>query len=309
MSNYTMNKTFCGFITIVGKPNVGKSTLLNKLCGQKISIISKKPQTTRHRITAIKTIENKQLVFIDTPGLHRQPLHKINRLMIKSALSAMKDIDACVFVINPKTWDGDDELIMKRLAKLNSPIIIAINKIDRVKVKDELLPLMQDIQEKCQAFGVSTKAVIPISAKHGQGVAELESLLTEYLPESPLMFPKDQITDRNEQFLAAELIREKLMRFLGDEVPHSTTVEIEKFKLEKGKKSILHISAIIWVEREGQKKIILGSKGEGLKHMATLARTDLEKAFNQKVFLQVWIKVKKGWLDNAVILKNLGYGD
>lgn len=302
-------QTYCGFISIIGKPNVGKSTLLNKLCGQKLSIISKKPQTTRHRITAIKTIDNKQFVFIDTPGLHRQPEHQINRLMIKSALHATKDIDAIVFVINPRTWDRDDELIMKRLAKLTAPVIIAINKIDRFKEKAYLLPFMEEIRQKCVEFGVSPTAIIPISAKHGQGVPELEAALTKFLPESPFMFPKDQVTVRSERFLAAELIREKLMRFLGDEVPHSTAVEIEKFKLETGKKPVLHIDATIWTEREGQKKIILGSKGMGLKHMASLARLDLENAFGHKVFLQVWVKVKKGWLDDLSALRNLGYGD
>lgn len=301
--------THCGFIAIIGKPNVGKSTLTNNFCGQKVSIISKKPQTTRHRITAVKTSGFNQLVFIDTPGLHRQPKHKINKLMIKSALTATKDVDVLVFMINPKNWDADDELILKRLARLTIPILIVINKIDGIKDKTELLALIQDVGEKCKAVGLQYEAILPVSARTSDGVQLLEEKLIRYLPESPFMFPKEQVTDRGDRFLASELVREQLMRFLGEEVPHCTTVEIEKFKLEKGKKTVLHISGLIWVEREGQKKIILGAKGEGLKNIATLARKNLEQAFGEKVFLQLWIKVKKGWLDDLGALKNLGYGD
>lgn len=301
-------KTRCGFIAIIGKPNVGKSTLLNRLCGQKISIISKKPQTTRHRICGIKTLEDTQFVFIDTPGLHQNPIHRINKLMIKNALGATKDTDAIVFVINPRALDANDELIMTHLAKRKVPIIIVINKVDKLGDKKALLPLIASVEAHCKTFQITPAAIIPISAKTGRGVDQLENALVEYLPESPFMFPPEQLTDKNERFLAAELIREKLMRFLGEEVPHSTTVEIEKFKLEtNNQKTVLHISALIWVEREGQKKIVLGTKGEGLKHIATLARVDLEHAFKQKVFLQVWVKVKKGWLDNVAELRKLGY--
>ncbi len=303
------DSTYCGFITIVGKPNVGKSTLLNRVCGQKLSIISRKPQTTRHRITAVKTKEKHQFIFIDTPGLHRNPKHRINKLMIKTATSAMKDVDVIVLVVNPKNFSEDDEMILKRLAKYQQPVIIAINKIDILKDKSQLLSLMQMIQAKCQSLNLRCETILPISARHNEGINALENEIEKYLPPSVFMYPEGQITDRNERFLAAELIREKLMRFLGEEVPHASTVEIEKFSVEGETKKVLHIHGLIWVEREGQKKIVLGSAGEGLKHIATLARHDLEKSFNQKVYLKLWVKVKKGWTDNLTDLINLGYKD
>lgn len=306
MSEKNAEITYCGYVAIIGRPNVGKSTLLNRVLGQKVSIISKKPQTTRHKLLGIKTEKNRQFVYVDTPGLHKNPIHKINRLMIKSAISAIHDVDTIIWMVNARYWTDDDESILHRLSKVKVPIIVAINKIDRVSNKKKLLPTIETLSEKLMAVNITPKAIIPISAKHGDGVLFLEEEVKSLLPESPHFFPSDQITDRSERFLASELIREKLMRILGEEVPHSITVEIEEFKL-KGK--ILHISAVIWVERKGQKIIVIGESGVRLKETGKQARQEMERLFETKVFLQLWVKIKSGWTDDPRALRSLGYGD
>lgn len=296
----------CGFVAIMGRPNVGKSTLLNRLCGRKLSIISRKPQTTRHKILAVKTSADKQTIYVDTPGLHRKPKHRINRLMIKAALSALADVDAVMLVISAQGMTEDETAIFKRLARVKAPIILVINKIDKIKNKAELLPLIEQVNEQLANVGIQPHSILPLSAKQNDGLEQLEQTLEPLLPISPFMYPKEQLTDRSERFLAAEVIREKLMRFLGDEVPHSTSVEIEEFQ---PKKSLLKISAIIWVERKGQKNIVIGSKGDGLKNIGQLARLDLEKQFGSKILLKLWVKVKAGWTDDLKALNSLGYGD
>lgn len=296
----------CGYVAIIGRPNVGKSTLLNAFLAHKLSIISKKPQTTRHKILGIKTMGKNQLIFVDTPGLHKKPKHKINKLMIRTALSAIRDVDVILFMLSKQHWTEDEDAILHRLKRYKVPIIVLINKIDRIKDKDALLPVINNIQQKFSEVNLLPRATMPISAKNHDGVEALEKLLLQLIPESPHYFPADQITDRSERFWVAEIIREKLMRLLGEEIPHTLTVELEKFKQEN---EVLHVSALIWVERKGQKAIVIGKQGEGLKLVGSLARKEMEKEFNQKVFLQLWVKVKSGWTDDLRALTQLGYNE
>lgn len=302
-----MNKEkHCGYVAIIGRPNVGKSTLLNQLVGEKVSITSSKPQTTRHRILGIKTDENNQIIFVDTPGLHPDPKHEINKLMIKAAYSAIKDVDVIIFVIDARKWTAMDNYILQQIAQRDIPVVLALNKIDKIKDKKTLLPFMESLHEKLQEHKLHDAQLIPLAAIKGKGISELLHIIEKDLPESDFYFPADQITDRSERFLTAEIIREKLMRVLGQEVPHAIAVEIEKFKLEK---DILHIHAIIWVERKGQKLIVIGQKGEGLKLIGKQARLELETLFKQKVFLQLWVKVKAKWTDDLRALHSLGYDE
>lgn len=296
-----MSNTHCGFIALVGRPNVGKSTLLNSLLGQKLSITSRKPQTTRHQILGIHTLEQTQMIFVDTPGIHQQQKKALNRYMNRVAGQAIQDVDLILFVIESKHFKTEDEWILKRLKEVKSPVILVINKVDMLKQKDELLPLIDKLKGLHDFH-----AIIPVSAKKSQGVPQLENLISKNLPESPFLFSEDEITDRSGRFLASEVVREKLMRYLGQEIPYSLTVEIEEFKESK---KLIRIGALVWVEKRGQKTIILGKQGERIKQIATSARLDLEKMFQQKVFLQVWIKVKEGWSDDERALRNLGYDD
>lgn len=287
-----------GFVAIVGRPNVGKSTLLNRILLQKISITSHKPQTTRHQILGIKTTDHSQAVYIDTPGLHSQSKREMNRLMNRAADSAVSDVDVVIFVVDALKWQSDDEYALTRLPK-NTPIILVVNKIDKVKDKVLLLPKLQAYSEHHKYH-----SVIPISAKNGESVEVLESMIEGLLPVAQPLFPEDQITDRSERFLTAEIIREKLMRGLGQEIPYEVTVEIENFKCENG---IYNVDAVIWVSRKGQKGIIIGRGGQGLKRIGEKARVDIERMMQAKVFLQLWVKVKEGWSDDLRALQSLGY--
>lgn len=290
-----------GFVSIVGRPNVGKSTLMNHILGQKISITSNKPQTTRHRILGIKTEDGYQVVYIDTPGLHLNPKSAMNRYMNRAASSGMDAVDLVLFVVEVNHWTEEDENVLTRLQQQSTPVVLVVNKIDFVKDKEELLPLLQKIAAK-----MDFAAVIPLSALKGKNVMQLEKLIRDAIPEGEAIFPEDYITDRSERFLAAEMVREKLIRGLGQELPYATTVEIEQFKDDNG---MLRISALIWVERQSQKKIVIGKGGERLKQVGQQARIDMEKLFGQKVFLQCWVKVKEGWSDNERLLNSLGYKD
>jgi GTP-binding protein Era len=301
MTTDTGNIHHSGFISIVGRPNVGKSTLMNHLLGQKISITSNKPQTTRHRILGIKTEEGKQVVYIDTPGLHLNPKSAMNRYMNRAASSGMDAVDLVLFVVEVNHWTEEDENVLTRLKQQSTPVVLVVNKVDHVKDKEELLPLLQKLSAH-----MDFAAVVPLSALKGKNVAHLEKLVFDALPEGEAIFPEDYITDRSERFLAAEMVREKLIRGLGQELPYSTTVEIEQFKDDNG---LLRISALIWVERQSQKKIVIGKAGERLKQVGQQARIDMEKLFGQKVFLQCWVKVKEGWSDNERLLNSLGYKD
>jgi GTP-binding protein Era len=290
-----------GFVALVGRPNVGKSTLLNHLLGQKISITSRRPQTTRHRIHGIRTTEEGQAVFVDTPGIHASEKRAMNRYLNKTAGSALADVDLIVWVVDRAGWLPEDELVLKRIRTSGQPVILAINKIDRMEDRDQLLPFLSDASAD-HPFA----ALIPISALKGTNLVMLDKAIMDHLPEGPLIFPEDQITDRSMRFMAAEMIREKLLRSLGQEVPHALTVEIEQFKQEEG---LTRISALIWVERQGQKAIVIGKKGEVLKKVGERSRLDLERMIEGKVFLQLWVKVKEGWSDDERALRSLGYSD
>ena len=290
-----------GFVALVGRPNVGKSTLLNHLLGQKISITSRRPQTTRHRIHGIRTTEAGQAVFVDTPGIHASEKRAMNRYLNKTAGSALADVDLIVWVIDRAGWLPEDDLVLQRIRTSGQPIILAINKVDRMEDRDQLLPFLSQA-----AADHPFAALIPVSALKGTNLAMLDQAIMDHLPEGELIFPEDQITDRSMRFMAAEMIREKLLRSLGQEVPHALTVEIEQFKQEDG---LTRISALIWVERQGQKVIVIGKKGDVLKKVGERARLDLERMLEGKVFLQLWVKVKEGWSDDERALRSLGYSD
>nr|WP_321272830.1 GTPase Era [uncultured Tolumonas sp.] len=298
----TEDKTYCGFVAIVGRPNVGKSTLLNKLLGQKVSITSRKPQTTRHRILGIDTQGAYQTIFVDTPGLHIEEKRAINRLMNRAATSSLGDVEMVVFVVDGTQWTADDDMVLNKLRYMQCPVVLAVNKVDVIKDKEILLPHLQMLAQKG-----NFAEILPISAEKGTNVDKIRDMAKRLLPEGQHYFPDDYITDRSSRFMASEIIREKLMRFTGEELPYSVTVEIERFKVEDD--GLFHINALILVEREGQKKMVIGNKGEKLKVIGTEARLDMERLFGQRVFLELWVKVKSGWADDERALRSLGYGD
>lgn len=303
MSEVPEYGTHCGFVAIVGRPNVGKSTLLNQLLGQKVSITSKKPQTTRHRILGIHSEGVYQTVYIDTPGLHIEEKRAINRLMNRSASSSLSDVSMVIFVVDGTHWNADDDMVLNKLRNIKAPLILAVNKIDNIGEKDEvLLPHLKTLSTK-----YDFTEIVPISAKHGTNVDKLREWSQQSLPDNVFFFPEDYITDRSSRFMAQEIIREKLMRFTGQELPYSTTVEIEQFRMQEN--GVYQINALILVERAGQKKMVIGHKGEKLKIIGREARIDMEKLFENKVFLEIWVKVKSGWADDERALRSLGYGD
>ncbi|NUF26538.1 GTPase Era [Gilliamella sp. ESL0254] len=293
----------CGFVAIVGRPNVGKSTLLNQLLGQKISITSRKAQTTRHRIVGIDTQNNDQIIYIDTPGLHIEEKRAINRLMNRAASSSIGDVELVIFVVEGTHWTDDDEMVANKLKDCKSPVLLVINKIDNVTDKTQLLPHIQTISQK-----VNFLDVVPISAEKGEGVDIIKDIVKKHLPEGEHHFPEDYITDRSQRFMASEIIREKLMRFLGDELPYSVTVEIEQFKVDE-RNGMYRINGLILVERDGQKKMVIGNKGEKIKKIGIEARKDMQSFFDNKVHLELWVKVKAGWADDERALRSLGYSD
>ena len=289
-------------IAIVGRPNVGKSTLLNKIVEQKVSITSRKPQTTRHRIMGIHTEDNYQAVYVDTPGLHIEEKRAINRLMNRAASSSIGDVELIIFVVEGTRWTDDDEMVLTKVMGSGVPVILAINKEDNVKEKEELLPHLQWLATKGNFLDM-----IPISAKHGKRVEQIKQHVHNTLPQCEFYFPEDYVTDRSMRFMAAEVIREKLMRFMGDELPYSVTVEIEQFKWQEN--GVWQINGLILVERETQKRMVIGNKGEKLKVIGREARKDLEDMLDNKVFLELWVKVKSGWADDERALRSLGYGE
>ncbi|KAA0873826.1 GTPase Era [Nitrincola tapanii] len=297
----TEESTRCGFVAIVGRPNVGKSTLMNHILGQKISITSRKPQTTRHQILGIKTQGQDQMIYVDTPGLHDDASGKaLNRFMNKAAAEALRFVDLIIFMVDRTRWMPEDELVLNKLMHVKAPVVLVVNKVDQLKDKSELLPHIDMIKAKREFV-----AILPLSAKQGHNVEALEELVRQYLPQGPHHFPEDQITDRSSRFVVAEIVREKLMRNLGDEVPYGVTVEIEEFAHDG---TLLTISALILVEREGQKRIVIGDKGAVLKAIGRDARLDIERMFECKVMLNLWVKVRRGWSDDERALRSLGYG-
>ncbi|OON37605.1 GTPase Era [Izhakiella australiensis] len=292
----------CGFIAIVGRPNVGKSTLLNQLLGQKISITSRKPQTTRHRIMGIHTEGAYQAIYVDTPGLHIEEKRAINRLMNRAASSSIGDVELIIFVVEGTRWNDDDEMVLNKLKGGKAPVLLAINKVDNISDKSILLPHIQQINQKMNFLDV-----VPISAEHGKNVDTIAAIVRKRLPEAEHHFPEEYITDRSQRFMASEIIREKLMRFLGAELPYSVTVEIEQFATNE--RGGFDINGLILVEREGQKKMVIGNKGAKIKTIGIEARKDMEEMFESKVHLELWVKVKSGWADDERALRSLGYID
>ena len=294
-----MNNTRCGYIAIVGRPNVGKSTLLNSIMDQKISITSKKPQTTRHQLLGIKTRDQAQFLYVDTPGIHANEKKAINRYMNRNARSVIRDVDAVIFVVDRGSWNKEDELVAEALQGHSGQLIIAVNKFDLLETKNKLLPVLETLQKR-----FPEAEIVPVSALTTENIELLENLIVERIPYSEFYFPDDQVTDRSERFMVAEIIREKLMRQLGDEVPYSASIQIDRFERTS---KIVHIAATIFVEREGQKSILIGSGGSKLKRIGSDARIDIERLLDRKIMLTNWVKVKSGWSDSERALKSLGY--
>ena len=288
----------CGFVAIVGRPNVGKSTLMNHLIGQKISITSKKAQTTRHKVNGIYTDEKKQVIFVDTPGFQTDYRHAVNDRLNLNVTEAMSGVDAIILVMEALRFTQADRTVMKQLPK-HVPVILAVNKVDKSKDKLTLDAFIAEVRSECEFAGVCT-----VSAKHGLGLSDLMGLVEPHLPESIPMYPEDMVTDKSSRFLATEIVREKLFRYLGEELPYAMNVEIEQFEVEE---SGLHrIYVAVLVDKDSQKAILIGKGGERLKKISTEARLDMEKLFDSKVFLKVWVKVKSGWADDVRFLKELG---
>ncbi|MGD8926157.1 MAG: GTPase Era [Thioalkalispiraceae bacterium] len=295
------NKFKCGYIAILGRPNVGKSTLLNHLIGQKLSITSRKPQTTRHQILGIKTTAKAQFIFVDTPGLHKGGRQALHRYLNRAAQSIIRDMDVIIFVVEALQWTEEDDMALSHLKQSRCPVILAVNKIDLVKEKELLLPYLEQVSTKFEFSGV-----LPIAANKNIQLEELLAQVRNYLPDSEQHYPDDQITTRSARFVAAEMIREKIVRSLGDELPYATTVEIEKYD---DTEKLLTLHVVIWVERDNQKAIVIGKGGERLKKIGTQARKELETFFAKKVNLKTWVKVRQGWSDDERALQQLGYID
>jgi len=289
----------CGLVAVIGRPNVGKSTLINSLMGRKVSIVTAKPQTTRHRILAVHTAETQQIIFVDTPGLHRKSGKAMNRLMNRTAANALADADLVLFVSDATRWTEEDDDVLERLASVRSPVIALLNKVDKVHPKEKLLETLGSLSSRFKFA-----EVVPISAIKHDNLALLMDMIPNYLPESPPLFPEDMYTDRNEQFHVAEIIREKLTLQLHQEMPYGLTVQVERLvREERG----IAISAIIWVERDSQKGIAIGKDGSVLKKVGRAARLDIAKLLGQPVHLELFVKVKSNWADNEKDLINLGY--
>ncbi|WP_028104082.1 GTPase Era [Pseudoduganella violaceinigra] len=288
----------CGYIAIVGRPNVGKSTLMNTLIGAKVSITSRKAQTTRHRITGIQTVADAQFIYVDTPGFQTRHSNALNKTLNKTVTNTLESSDLILFIVEAGTFGQADQQVMDLLPK-NVPVILVINKSDRVKDKAVLMPFAQQVAEKFKFT-----AIVPVSAKLRFQLDGLQNEIKKYLPENEPVFGEDDITDRSEKFLASEIVREKLFRFVGDELPYTSTVLIEKFEQEG---NLRRIFAAILVERDGHKSMIIGNKGARLKEVSTQARQDMEKLFGGPVYLEIWVKVKSGWADNEAGLRAYGY--
>lgn len=300
-----------GYVAIIGRPNVGKSTLMNHLLGQKLSITSRKPQTTRHRIHGILTTHEMQAVFVDTPGIHGNEVRAINERMNKAAVSALVDVDLVLFVVDSDQWRDDDLLTLQKLGDTDLTVVLVINKADTLKDKGSVLPLIETFNE---SFDFAD--IVPVSALKNQNLDRLEEVIASHLPNAAPIYDTEQITDRSERFLASEIIREKIMRSAGDEVPYDLTVQIDGFKDEaahtdpktgRPRKACTFIDATIYVERNGQKAIVIGEKGQRIKQVGMDARKDMEQLFGKKVMLTLWVKVKRGWSDDERALTSLGY--
>jgi GTPase len=291
----------CGYIGLCGRPNVGKSTLLNRLVGQKLSITSRKPNTTRWQVAGIKTHENYQIIYVDMPGI-REKQHEhdsVTRFMQREVMQGLLTVDVIVMVLEALHWTEADQSVLALLESVSMPVYAAVNKIDRVADKSRLLPFLEELQRRREFAGI-----VPLSAKTGFQVDDLEQDLVKALPERPAMFPEDQLSDRNERFFLAELLREQLIRFLGDELPYRTAVTIEQMRAEE---KITHVHALIWVETDGQKAIVIGRRGERLKQIASAARQSMEIFLGSRINLKVWVKVREDWTRDVRSLREFGY--
>ncbi|WP_353570640.1 GTPase Era [Candidatus Albibeggiatoa sp. nov. BB20] len=294
--------TRCGYVAIIGRPNVGKSTLLNHLLGQKLSITSRKPQTTRHRLLGIKTEGDNQIIYVDTPGLHQDRHTAMNRYLNRTASSSIEDVDVVVWLLEAMQWTEQDKQVLKLLGHIRKPVILAINKIDKLQSKSKLLPFLQEVSAHYEFSDI-----FPVSALRNDNLQELEQKIIELLPSNIHIFGEDEITDRSERFLVAEIVREKLVRTLGAELPYRLTVQTEYFKQEDD--GLLHISSVVWVEKPSQKGIIIGKQGQKLKAVGEAARKDINELLGRKTFLQLWVKVKENWSNSEEALQQLGYKD
>lgn len=297
-----LEETKFGFVAIVGRPNVGKSTLMNHLIGQKISITSRKPQTTRNRVLGIDTDGPYQTVYVDTPGLHKVEKRAINRLMNRAAESSLGDVELILWVVDATSWTDDDDMVRGKLELARAPIVLVINKVDKIADKEKLLPLIDRLQNT-----LKFKDIIPVSALKGSNLQVLKTMIRDVLPQGPHLYSDDSITDRPVRFMVAEIIREKLMRQMGEELPYSATIEIEQFATND--KGVTTIHAAILVERSGQKKMVIGAKGARIKLIGSEARKDIERLLETKVYLELFVKVKASWADDERALKSLGYAD
>ena len=297
----TRSNPRCAYVAIVGRPNVGKSTLLNRMLGQKLAITSHKPQTTRHTILGVKTRPDGQILFVDTPGMHHRGGDALNAYLNRAARAVLDDVDLVLLVVEAMRWTREDDLAVRRIAAAGTPAMVAVNKVDRIADKTALLPFLETL-----AGRHDFREIVPVSGLRGRQVDRLEDLIIAALPEGEPIFPEDQLTDRSSRFLAAELVREQLTQRYGKELPYKTTVEIERFEEQDGR-YLIH--ALIWVEREGQKAIIIGSGGEALKAVATQARLEMQKLFDCRVHLEVWVKVKRSWSSDETALASLGYSE
>ena len=291
----------CGYVALVGRPNVGKSTLMNRILGQKLSIVTAKPQTTRQRIAGIKTTDQGQVVYLDTPGIHEAAGRALNRYMNRIARAALTDVDLILFLVEADHWTRQDAFVARALAESGKPVVLVVNKVDRVADKSRLLRFLSE-----EVDATRFEQVLMVSARNGDGVDDLERSVLARLPFSRPFYDEDQFTDRSERFLAAELVREQLMMRLHQELPYALTVEIEEFRRDEG---LLRIGAIVWVERDGQKQIVIGKGGNVLKQVGSGARRELEDLFEEKVFLRLWVKVARDWSDSEQALRQFGYDE
>ncbi len=287
-----------GFAALVGRPNVGKSTLLNALVGQKLSIVTPRPQTTRHRILGLVQLPNAQIAFVDTPGLHSHAKRALNKAMNRTAAAALEEADLVVFVVEALVWSAEDELVLKRIVRSGRPVLVVVNKVDKVKPRERLLPYLAELDRRHGFL-----ALVPVSALKGKNLDDLRSAIAEHLPVCAPLFPDGELTDRGAQFRIAEMIREKLTLELNQEVPYGVAVEVEKMAEQDGQ---LTIDAAIWVDREGQKPIVIGARGERLKRVGTSARLALNGLLGRRLHLNLWVKVRENWADNARALRELG---
>jgi GTP-binding protein Era len=290
----------CGFVAVVGRPNVGKSTLVNALVGRKVSIVTSRPQTTRQRVIGVASGASAQLLFVDTPGMHRRERRELNKLMNRSAQASLADADVVLIVVEAGRWTEEDDDVLARAQASGRPVMLALNKVDRIHPREALLPLLQEASGRADFA-----AVVPISAERGENLERLRELLENAVPEGPALFPPEQWSNRDERFHIAEIVREKLMRRLREELPYGLAVEIER--LGESEQGRLEVNAVVWVEREAHKAIVIGKGGEMLKAAGQAARLELKARFDRPVHLEIWVKVRENWTDRESDLKRLGY--